>query len=38
MSGTLHEDLSMFCCKWQKFTIQALLCITEYFYIVDGNM
>jgi hypothetical protein len=39
MSGTLHEDLSTFCCYWRhKFAIKAVLFNTKYFYIVDSDM
>ena len=37
-SGTLQEDRSRFyCCRRYIITIKALLCSTQYFYIVDSD-
>ena len=37
--GTLPEDLRKFyCCVRHKFAIRALLCNTQYFYVVDSDV
>jgi hypothetical protein len=36
--GTLCEDVSMFYCFWwHKFTVKAMLCKAQYFYIGDSD-
>ena len=35
---TLHEDLCAFyCCQQHILAIKALLCKTQYFYVVDSD-
>ena len=39
LSGTLQKEMSMcHCCSPSKFATKALLCYTQYFYIVDRDM
>ena len=39
ISGTWHEDRRTFyICRRREFSTQALLCTTEYLYIVDSDM
>jgi len=36
ISGRLRKDISkLYCCRRHKFATKALLCNTQYFYIVD---